>query len=90
MNFLKQFKTKECKNLLCRFLQLIIFHNVSRLLFFSTFLIVGAIGVGNSQLKVWEYIFAIGLIYLTAWILISIIFAFIIKKVHKKGIMYPK
>lgn len=60
---LDKYKNKKCKTLIGKIFQRLVFHNLTRLLFFSILLIVGGIFTNFSSNNAWFYMFMIGVCY---------------------------
>jgi len=91
MNFLQKYKQKECKTFIGKALQLFVFHNLTRLMVFSAFGLIGAVGSGLfSHALIFQIFLGMGIIYLVAFALVGIAYAWIINPIrtwrenHKK------
>lgn len=92
MNFLQKYKQRECKTLIGKALQMLVFHNLTRLAFFTAIGLIGAIGLGvfESTAVIFQVFLLTGVFYLGIMVVILIIFAWIINPIrtwrenHKK------
>lgn len=83
---IKDYKTRECKTLLGKCLQLVVFHDLSRLVFFALLTIIGglAIEIFAASSLIWLIFFLSGIGYMFLYCVISLIFAWIINPLKRK------
>lgn len=86
---LKKFKVKECKNVFCKALQLLLFHKLTQILFGVGLILIGIIGFNITPEdtfinNLFSIIFVVGLGILAVFVLIMIAYAWIINPIRNK------
>jgi hypothetical protein len=84
LEIIKKYKERNCKTFFGTALQMLIFHHITRLIFFMILAITGALGIqyGDSSAVIWNILFYSGLIYLAIFALFVIIFVCIINPIR--------
>ena len=83
---IENYKKRECKTLLGKCLQLVIFHNLSRLVFFALLTIIGGLAIEffAASSLIWMILFLTGIGYMFLYCVISLIYAWIINPLKRK------
>lgn len=83
---IKDYKNIECKTLLGKCLQLVIFHDLSRFVFFAILTIISGLAIDffNVTAFIWFLLFYFGIGYMSLFGIISLIFAWVINPLKKK------
>jgi len=83
LNFLEKYKNKKCKTIFGDLIQLIVFHNIARLLFFILLSIIGGFGISYGTSKLWVYLFMSGVYYCLGFLIVATIYAWLINPNRK-------
>lgn len=83
MNFLQRYKQRDCKTWIGKAIQMLVFHNLTRLMFFISITLIGGIGLGSFNFGelFWTILLVTGLTYTVGFSLLSIIYAWIINPI---------
>ena len=83
IKILENYKNRKCKTIVGDILQLIVFHNIARLLFFISLSIIGGFGISYGTSQIWLYLFMSGFYYCAGFVIVAIIYAWLINPNRK-------
>jgi fatty-acid desaturase len=83
---IQNYKNKKCKTWIGKALQIVIFDNLIRLAFFTSIALLGSIGLGiiESDALIWHILFNIGWIYIVAFVIVGVLYAWGINPFKRK------